>query len=137
MLLAAGRLTEANALFDQTIGKVPPGLDLWTRSAVLTSRSVIAWRLRRIPLALELAAEGWTDLEAEAPRGPAAAQTLGMLGYMLEGIGHRRAALDVLRLSVKVARASGHAAVTGHCLQRLGGTLNFRAFDGRSRRGSR
>ncbi|TDQ04357.1 GGDEF domain-containing protein [Labedaea rhizosphaerae] len=128
-LLTAGRLTEANALFDQVLAKPPPELDRWERSAVFADRAVLAWRLRRIPLSLELTAEAWIDLEVETPSGPAAARSLSLLGYMFEGIGHRRAALDVLRLSVATARAADDANALGWCLQRLGGTLNFRAYD--------
>ncbi|KAA2252169.1 GGDEF domain-containing protein [Solihabitans fulvus] len=130
VLLNAGRLPEANTLFDEVVARVPPGVDRWDRSAVLVNRAVLAWRLGRIPLALELAAEGWTDLGSERPQSPAAAQTMGALGYLLEGIGNRRAALDMLRLSVQVARGAGHPDTLAHCLQRLGGTLNFRAADG-------
>jgi two-component system cell cycle response regulator len=129
-LLNAGRLPEANTLFDQVVAKVPPGSDRWIRSAVLVNRAILAWRLGRIPLALELAAEGWTDLDVELPASPAAAQTLASLGYLLEGIGHRRAALDMLRLAVRVARRAGEDDVLALSLQRLGGTLNFRALDG-------
>ncbi|WP_367132620.1 GGDEF domain-containing protein [Saccharothrix sp. HUAS TT1] len=132
-LLNAGRLPEANTLFDQVVSRVPPGADRWQRSAVLVNRAKLAWRLGRIPLALELAAEGWTDLDGEHSDNPAAAQAMHALAYLLEGIGNRRAAVDMLRLSVQVARraaATSEAGVEilGHCLQGLGGTLNFRAI---------
>ncbi|WP_112270443.1 tetratricopeptide repeat-containing diguanylate cyclase [Lentzea terrae] len=129
-LLNAGRLPEANSLFDEVVTKVSPGADRWVRSAVLVNRAVMAWRLGRIPLALELAAEGWTDLDAERADSPAVAQTMGSLGYLMEGIGNRRAALDMLRLSVQVARRAGNTDTLAHCLQRLGGSLNFRACSG-------
>jgi len=51
-------------------------------------------------------------------------------GYLLEGIGHRRAALDLVRLALHAAREAGDASTLAQCLQRLGGTLNFRAVDG-------
>ncbi|GGP33908.1 diguanylate cyclase [Saccharothrix coeruleofusca] len=127
-LLNAGRLPEANTLFDQVMTRLPTGLDRWTRSAVLVNRAKLAWRLGRIPLALELAAEGWTDLDGEQPDSPAAAQAMHSLAYLLEGIGNRRAAVDMLRSSVRAARRAGAAEVLGHCLQGLGGTLNFRAI---------
>ncbi|MFD0205939.1 MULTISPECIES: GGDEF domain-containing protein [Saccharothrix] len=127
-LLNAGRLPEANTLFDQVVSRVPPGADRWQRSAVLINRAKLAWRLGRIPLALELAAEGWTDLDGEAGDNPAAAQAMHALAYLLEGIGNRRAAVDMLRLSVQVARRAAAVEVLGHCLQGLGGTLNFRAI---------
>lgn len=128
-LLTSGRLTEANALFDQVLAKPPTELNRWERSAVFADRAVLAWRLRRIPLSLELTAEAWIDLEVETPRGAAAARSLSLLGYLLEGIGHRRAALDVLRLSVETARDAGDADALATSLQRLGGTLNLRALD--------
>ncbi|GLZ34439.1 hypothetical protein Lesp02_66260 [Lentzea sp. NBRC 105346] len=129
-LLNAGRLPEANSLFDEVVTKVSPGVDRWVRSAVLVNRAVLAWRLGRIPLALELAAEGWTDLEADRVDSPAVAQTLGSLGYLLEGIGNRRAALDMVRLSVQVGRRAGNTDTLAQCLQRVGGLLNFRACSG-------
>lgn len=127
-LLNAGRLAEANTLFDQVVSRTPPGGDRWARSAVLVNRAKLAWRLGRIPLALELAAEGWTDLDAEHADSPAAAQAMHALAYLLEGIGNRRAAVDMLRLSVQVARRANVPEVLGHSLQGLGGTLNFRAI---------
>ncbi|PPK70399.1 GGDEF domain-containing protein [Actinokineospora auranticolor] len=129
LLIDAGRDEEANSLFDQQLAKVPPGLDPWTRAAILTRRAVAAWRLRRIPLALELAAEGWSDIDAEQPRGSFAADTLGRLGYLLEGIGHRRASLDICRVAVEVARTGDDREILAHCLQGLAGTLNFRACE--------
>ncbi|MBW4719074.1 diguanylate cyclase [Saccharothrix obliqua] len=127
-LLDAGRLVEANTLFDRVVSRVPPGADRWARSAVLVNRAKLAWRLGRIPLALELAAEGWTDLDGEHADDPAAAQAMLALGYLLEGIGNRRAAVDLLRLSVRVARRADAPEVLAGCLQGLGGTLNFRAI---------
>lgn len=127
-LLNAGRLPEANSLFDDLVNNVSPGADRWVRSAVLVNRAKMAWRLGRIPLALELAAEGWTDLDADHADSPAAAQSMHSLAYLLEGIGNRRAALEMLRMSVQVARRSGHTDVLAFCLQGLGGTLNFRAI---------
>jgi two-component system cell cycle response regulator len=128
VLLNAGQIAEANMLFDEILATDVPGADRWGRCSVLINRAVLAWRLGRIPLALELAAEGWTDLDAEHADTPEVAQTMGALGYLLEGIGNRRAALDTLRLSVQVARKAGAPNTLAHCLQRLGGTLNFRAI---------
>ncbi|ONI86281.1 GGDEF domain-containing protein [Saccharothrix sp. ALI-22-I] len=132
-LLNAGRLPEANTLFDQVVSRVPPGADRWQRSAVLVNRAKLAWRLGRIPLALELAAEGWTDLDGEHHDNLAAAQAMHALAYLLEGIGNRRAAIDMVRLSAQVARramarSEAAAEVLGHSLQGLGGLLNFRAI---------
>lgn len=131
ILLDSGRVVEANTLFDDVVVRTPPAEDgdRWRRATVLVYRAVVAWRLGRLPLALELAADGWTELDAEAPKGPAAAQTIGMLAYLLEGIGHRRAGLDMMRLSVQVAREADEPHTLAHCLQRLGAALNFRAVD--------
>ncbi|SDD30260.1 GGDEF domain-containing protein [Actinokineospora iranica] len=129
LLIDAGRRDEANSLFDQLLSKVPPGLDPWARAAILTRRAVAAWRLRRIPLALELAAEGWSDIDAEQPHGSSAADTLGRLGYLLEGIGYRRASLEIGRIAVDVARTGDDVEILAHSLQGLGGTLNFRACE--------
>jgi diguanylate cyclase (GGDEF)-like protein len=82
-----------------------------------------------VPLSLELAAEGWTDLGPKL-EGRYTAYTLGMLGYLLEGIGNRRAALDTLRTSVVSARDAGEPGILALNLQRLGGILNFRAIEG-------
>jgi diguanylate cyclase (GGDEF)-like protein len=128
-LLHAGRLAEASAAFDLVIGSHPESADRTRRAALLVSRAVLAWRLNRVPLALELAAEGWTDLGAQ-PEGAAAATTLCSLGYLLEGVGHRSAALETLRQSVQLARSADDQQVLIRCLQRLGGLLNLRAIDG-------
>ncbi len=130
VLLNAGRVPEANTLFDEVVTKAPPGTDRWVHSAILLHRAAMAWRLGRIPLALELAAEGWLDVDPETTDSPAAAQTLGTLGYLLEGIGHRHAALETLRKAVVVARRANGPDTLALCLQRLGGTLNFRASSG-------
>jgi two-component system, cell cycle response regulator len=129
-LLEAGRLADANVLFDKVIGDNDMVADQTARACLLVSRAVTAWRLGRIPLALELAAEGWTDLGGIDAKGVAAAQTLGQLGYLLEGLGNRRAALETVRTSVRVARESGDSRVLAGNLQKLGGTLNFRAAEG-------
>ncbi|HEX3791340.1 MAG TPA: diguanylate cyclase [Pseudonocardiaceae bacterium] len=129
-LINAGHLAEANGRFDQLVGHFPPTADRLSHAAIAVHRAILAWRLGRIPLALELAAEGWTDLGSGRPEGAAAARTLSLLGYLLEGIGNRRAALETLRLSVQIAREADDEEVLGGCLQRLGGILNFRAVDG-------
>jgi diguanylate cyclase (GGDEF)-like protein len=126
-LLLAGQLAQANVLFDKVIAHHPKTADHRVRASLLMSRAIQAWRLGRIPLALELAAEGWTDLGSVNVEGAAAAHTLGQLGYLLEGIGNRRAALDILRQSVRLARDTDYPAILAGNLQRLGGTLNFRA----------
>lgn len=128
-LLQAGRLVEANVLFDKVVAHQPPAADQTARASLQVNRAVLAWRLGRIPLALELAAEGWTDLGSITAEGPAAARTLGLLGYFLEGIGNRRGALETLRASIRLARDAGDPAILAGNLQRLGGTLNFRAVE--------
>jgi len=128
-LVESGRLADANALFDQVITRVPPDDDRTDRAAAMIHRAVVAWRLGRIPLALELAAEGWTELESGEVHGPRAAQAIGMLGYLLEAIGRRATAVELHRRSVGVARDGGDPSVLAHCLQRLGGSLNSLASE--------
>lgn len=129
-LLATGQSAAANALFDQIVARDSSVEDHLLRSAVLVHRAILAWRLGRIPLALELAADGWTELGNNPTEGAATAHTMSLLGYLLEGMGNHRAALDILRTSVRQARVAGNDVVLARCLQRLGGTLNFRAVDG-------
>src|SRR5699024_7662355 len=100
----------------------------WDPAIVLVHRALLAWRLERIPLALELAAEGWTKLDADQASGVTAAHTASMLGYLLETIGHRTPALDLLTLSVRLARDVGDAPTLAHCLTREGGALISRAL---------
>jgi diguanylate cyclase (GGDEF)-like protein len=129
-LLTAGRLAEANALLDQVLARNEHIEDDATRAYLLVHRAVMAWRLGRIPLALELAAEGWTDFDATKATGSIAARTLRQLGYLLEGLGNRRAALDTVRLAVRCARDADDPQLLASSLQGLGGTLNFRAAEG-------
>lgn len=127
-LLRAGNLAEANALFDTVVGQNDSdGSDPQLRAALLVSRAVLAWRLGRIPLALELAADGWTDLGTSETAS--AAHALSELGYLLEGMGNRRTALETERLSIRLARQTGADQVLAWSLQRLGGMLNFRACE--------
>jgi two-component system cell cycle response regulator len=128
-LLEAGRLAEANVLFDKVIAHQPPTADHTVRAALQVYRAMMAWRLGRVPLALELAAEGWTDLGSPTMEGAAAAQTLSRLGYLLEGMGNRRGAMETLRASVRLARDAGNLAILAGSLQNLGGALNFRAVE--------
>jgi diguanylate cyclase (GGDEF)-like protein len=128
-LLESGRIAEANVLFDRALEEPLGGLPAGERVVSLTDHAVMAWRLGRIPLALQLAAEGWTEL-GEHPAGGDAANALSKVGYLLEGIGNRAAAVEVLRMAVEVARGSGDTETVAVCLQRLGGVLNFRAIDG-------
>lgn len=128
-LVEAGQLAEANALFDKVIAHHPRTADHVVHASLLMMRAILALRLGRIPLALELAAEGWTDLGTMHVESAAAAETLGRLGYLLEHLGNRRAALDVLRQSVRMARGMDNPLVIGGILQRLGGTLNLRASE--------
>jgi diguanylate cyclase (GGDEF)-like protein len=128
-LLAAGRVSDANSLLDKVVGGAPLE-DPYTRASTLISRAINAWRLGRIPLALELAAEGWTDLSALPQQGAIMARTVSRLGYLLDGLGNHRAALETMRTAVRLGREAGDPAVLAACLQRLGGLLNLRAIDG-------
>jgi two-component system cell cycle response regulator len=129
-LLTTERIDEASERFGRSLGVMPADLGRWDRAAILTGRAVNAWRLGRIPLALELAAEGWTDIDSEHPVGQRAAMAMGFLGYLLLGIGHNSAAMSMLRLALCTAREAGDQDEVAVALQRLGGMLNFEATDG-------
>lgn len=127
-LLDRGRFDEADIAFDELIAAGPNYVDeQWERATVLVHRATLAWRLIRVPLTLELAAEGWTELDVDHPRGEAAAHTISILGYLLETIGHRPSALEMLSLGVQVARQAKDSHALAHCLIRQGHALIFRA----------
>lgn len=128
-LLDSGRYDEARVAFDEVLGNAPNFVDAdrWNRATVLIHRAQLALRLDRIPLALELAAEGWTELDVNRPNGAAAANTIGMLGYVLEGIGHRESASELMELSVQVARQTDDPETLAYCLTREGTTLILQA----------
>jgi two-component system, cell cycle response regulator len=129
-LLETGRADEANELFDKVVRRpLAATADRNSRACTLVSRAVTAWRLGRTPLALELAAEGWTELDAGPVEGADAAQALGRLGYLLDMVGRRSEALQITRRSVSVAREAADRDTLAHCLQRLGGGLNIIAMD--------
>lgn len=129
-LLEAGKIDEANELFDSIISRPLATItDRFALACTLVLRAVTAWRLGRTPIALELAAEGWTELEAGPLEGTSAAQALGRLGYLLDMVGRRSDALLITRRSVQVARDAGDPTTLAHCLQRLGGGLNIIATD--------
>ncbi|WP_184724833.1 GGDEF domain-containing protein [Saccharopolyspora phatthalungensis] len=128
LLLDSGRFAEAGVAFDELISAGANDVDnQWNRSTVLVHRALLAWRLGRIPLALELVAEGWTDLDVDRPEGAASAHTISMLGYLLETIGHRSPALNLMALSVQIARDSGDPGTLAHCLVREANARVFRA----------
>lgn len=126
LLLDSGRFTEAETSFDDTIASGPNliGGD-WDRPTVLVHRALMAWRLGRITLALELASEGWAEFDHERPHGVAAAHTISMLGYLLEG--HNASAMGLLTQAVTIARAAEDDATLSHCLIRTGLALTSRA----------
>ncbi|MER5391336.1 GGDEF domain-containing protein [Saccharopolyspora sp. NPDC002686] len=129
-LLDAGRFAEADAAFDELIAVGANRVDeQWDRAAVLVSRAHLAWRLGRIPLALELLAEGWTALDTNHPSGPGTAHTLSILGYLLETIDQRGNAMDMMTLAVQIARGSEDSAALAHCLNREGHSRVFRAVN--------
>ncbi|MDI2031947.1 diguanylate cyclase [Saccharopolyspora sp. TS4A08] len=127
-LLDAGRFTRADAAFDELLAGGSNSVDSrWVRSTVLVHRAVLAWRLGRIPLALELLTDGWTELDTQPPTGGSAAHTISMLGFMLEGIGRRGPAMDLMSLAVQIARESGDQPTLAHCQLREGISRVFRA----------
>ncbi|MCA1189142.1 MULTISPECIES: diguanylate cyclase [unclassified Saccharopolyspora] len=127
-LLDSGHFHDADVAFDELVST---GTNLvgeqWNRATVLVHRAWLSWRLNRIPQALELAAEGWTDLDADQPSGASAAQTISILGNLLETIGHRESALELMSLSVQVARKAGDPETLAHCLVRQASALIFRS----------
>ncbi len=131
LLLDSGRLTEGEAVFDDTIASGPNLIeDGWDRPTVLAHRSMMAWRLGRVTLALELASQSWSELDSDHPSGVAAAHTISMLGYLLEG--HSAPAMDLLAHAVNIARAAGDRATLAHCLIREGMAMLSRALSRRS-----
>ncbi|TDC95817.1 diguanylate cyclase [Saccharopolyspora aridisoli] len=127
-LLDAGSFTEADAAFDELLAGGSNFVDeRWVRSTVLVHRALLAWRLGRIPLALELIAEGWTELDTQPPSGASSAHTVSMLGFLLEGIGRRDPAMDLMSLAVQIARDSGDQPALAHCQLREGLARVFRA----------
>lgn len=132
-LLYAGRIQEANVAFDRVLARHPVPTH---RASVLVRRAVFAWRLNRVPLALELAAEGWTEL-GPTPEGPDAADALRHLAYLLSGVGNRREAVQTSRLSVEVARRTGDRRILAACLQGLASALNLHAIEGAPERAER
>lgn len=128
ILLESARFEEAAELFDQVTATATNAVDdEWDRATVLVHRSLNAWRLGRIPAALELAAEGWTELDSDRPTGMAAAQTIGMLGSLLDTIGHQSSALDLMTRSVEVARDAADPDTLAHCLLRKAHAWLFQA----------
>ncbi|GAA0512233.1 hypothetical protein GCM10009545_12810 [Saccharopolyspora thermophila] len=128
LLLDSGRFAAAGEAFDELVAAGSNHVDAeWNRATVLVHRASLAWRLERIPLALELLAEGWTELDVDRPVGSAAAHTISMLGYLLETIGHRGPALELMALAVQIARDADDPGALAHCLCREGNTRVFRA----------
>lgn len=133
-LLDSGRLPEAGALFEQVVKEEQhaqrlTGEEPWRRAEVLLHRAIAAWRLGRIPMALELAAEGWTEVDSEQLHGRAAAHTVGLLAHLLDCVGRQNTALDMAWTSVALAREARHRETLASSLQRLGGFLVFKALD--------
>jgi two-component system cell cycle response regulator len=132
-LLDSGRFADADTAFDELTQTAPNHVaDAENRATTLVHRALLAWRLGRIPLALELAAEGWTDLDTDGPVGTSAAHTISIIGYLLETVGHRESALELMSMSVHVARDSEDPVTLAHCLMREANALLFRAIERRS-----
>lgn len=120
-LLESGHFDAARDELDIVLGSNPTVVDgQWDRATVLIHRAQLAVRLDRIPAALELVAEGWTELDLKESGTTSAANTIGMLGYVVEGIGHQQVALELMALSVQVAREGDDEESLAHCLTREG-----------------
>ncbi|WP_438388404.1 diguanylate cyclase [Actinopolyspora saharensis] len=127
LLLDSGRIEESEAAFDDTIASSPNLVGgEWSRPVVIVHRALLAWRLGRVSLALELAADAWTELDAEWRNDASTAHALSMLGYLLEG--HSTPALELLARSVRIAREAGDPETLAHCLLREGTTLVARVL---------
>jgi diguanylate cyclase (GGDEF)-like protein len=129
-LLLAGSIHEANREFDQALTEVPTNDEPGRRTLLRLRRAVLAWRLHRVPLALELAAEGWAELDSPLMDARCRAFALGQLVYLLQAVGNRQAQLETARRAVEVARQTDDSELLARNLQLLGGTLNRRAVDG-------
>ncbi|RCW43690.1 diguanylate cyclase (GGDEF)-like protein [Halopolyspora algeriensis] len=126
LLLDSARFEEAAELFDQVTATAPNAVEgAWNRATVLVHRALNAWRLGRIPTALELAAEGWSELDIDRPSGTAAAQAISMVGSLLDTIGHRSSALELMSRAVAVAREADDPGTLAHCLLRHAHALLF------------
>ncbi|WP_019855505.1 GGDEF domain-containing protein [Actinopolyspora mortivallis] len=122
LLLDSGLIEQCEAAFDDSIASSPNLVgEEWSRPVVLVHRAMLAWRLGRVSLALELAADAWTELDAEWRHDSSTAHALSMLGYLLEG--HSTPALELLSRAVRIARDSGEPDTIAHCLLREGTTL--------------
>nr|WP_223208121.1 GGDEF domain-containing protein [Actinopolyspora erythraea] len=127
LLLDSGLIEQCEAAFDDSVASAPNLVGSeWNRPIVLVHRAILAWRLGRISLALELAADAWTELDADKHRDPETAHALSMLGYLLEG--HSAPALELLSRAVRIARDVGDANTLAHCLLREGMTLASRVL---------
>ncbi|GAA4858708.1 hypothetical protein GCM10025787_49080 [Saccharopolyspora rosea] len=129
-LLDSGRAADAGVVFDRIAAEARVVDARWDPAVVLAHRAVLAWQLGRIPLALELAAEGWASLDVDQARGVTAAQAIGMLGYLLDTVGGHRASLGILMESVELARRAGDADTLAHCLSREAGSRLMWALRG-------
>ncbi|MEV0086453.1 GGDEF domain-containing protein [Saccharopolyspora sp. NPDC050642] len=129
VLLESGRPNAAGLAFKRLVADGANHVDgRWDSAVVLVHRAYLAWRLNRIPLALDLVAEGWTGLDVDRPQGGAAAQTMGMLGDLLQAVGHHAAAEELITQSVQVARRCGEPEVLAHCLEREANCWQLRAM---------
>ncbi|QIZ38121.1 diguanylate cyclase [Saccharopolyspora sp. ASAGF58] len=130
MLLESGRPNAAGLAFRRLVADGANHVDgRWDSSVVLVHRAYLAWRLDRIPLALDLVAEGWTVLDVDRPQGGSAAQAMGMLGDLLQAVGHHDAARELITQSVQVARRCGAPEILAHCLEREANCWQLRAME--------
>ncbi|MBA8826818.1 diguanylate cyclase (GGDEF)-like protein [Saccharopolyspora lacisalsi] len=128
ILLESARFEEANEVFEEVTATATNTVEEgWDRATVLVNRALNAWRLGRVSTALELAAEGWTEIDVDRPTNATTAQTIGMLGSLLETVGHQPSAMDLITRSVHIARASEDPATLAQCLSREANALLFRA----------
>lgn len=127
-LLDSGRMAEAVAVFDRIAAhprQVAPGRN---PAVVLVHRALLALRLGRMPLAIELALEGWAETDVERPHGVGSAHAISMFGYLLEAVGSYASGLELLTLAVRTARETAEQDAVAVCLLREANARLVRAF---------
>lgn len=128
-LLWAGRVGEANRLFDEVLAERPVAADAGARAVLLVFRALSAWLLRRVPLTLDLAAQGWSELDSTVIDSRSRADVLAQLGFLVTTVGNWQVGMDLFRRAAEAARTTDDEDMLALNLQWLGGVLNFRAIE--------
>lgn len=127
-LMDTGQVADAEVAFGR-ITTQPSHVDSgWDAAVVLVHRALLALRLGNMPLTLELAIKGWDTLNTDHPHGTAPANAVSMFGYLLEAVGSYEPGLELITLSVQVARESEDPDTLALCLLREANARLVRAF---------